>query len=352
MSEQPREAVPMTPEAGPDSTREEAWRRLPRTVALTLAWAVTAVLAATAVGRVTHLDGVLWPYAAVNALTPVLYLPAYPALAVAVLTRRRALGALAIAVAATQFVWVCPEIWPGGVQRAAAGAVRLRLLTANVEYDNPTAGRLADQIRRQSPDLVLFEELSPLTLAGLTRTGILGAYRYQVLRPQDDGFGSGVLARFPLTDVQGVIVGGFLSLRVTVHPAADSAFRLFVVHTIAPRGGREVRIWRTQLADLRREAGAVALPVVAAGDFNATRDDRPFRALSADGLRDAHDAAHAGWTPTWTTKTGILPPLFRLDHVLTTRDFAVTSYHVGTAYGSDHLPLVVDLALSPRHGAR
>jgi hypothetical protein len=37
MSEQPREAVPMTPEAGPDSTGEEAWRGLPRAVAITLA---------------------------------------------------------------------------------------------------------------------------------------------------------------------------------------------------------------------------------------------------------------------------------------------------------------------------
>jgi endonuclease/exonuclease/phosphatase family metal-dependent hydrolase len=82
-----------------------------------------------------------------------------------------------------------------------------------------------------------------------------------------------------------------------------------------------------------------------AGDFNATRDHRPFRELRDAGLRDAHDVAHAGWSPTWRAG-GLVPPLLRLDHVLASRAFSVTDYQVGDDIGSDHLPITVDLALT------
>jgi endonuclease/exonuclease/phosphatase family metal-dependent hydrolase len=343
------------PSSPPGTRPARPGLRTARRATLALGWALGGGLALLVLGRLAHLDDHLWFYIGVDAYTPVVFLPAYPVLAAALARRRWALGALAAAVVAAHVAWVAPGLWPGSPERAPAGASRLRLMTANLEYNNPTAGALAGQIRAASPDLLVLEELSPLTLSGLRHTGVLAGYRYRMLLPEPGAFGAGVLSRFPLTDVAQPRVAGLLSLRATVHPRPAAAFRLFVVHTPAPRDGHATSRWRAQLADLRRETAATAatgMPVVAAGDFNATEDHRGLRRLLAAGphgagLRDAHDVAHAGWTPTWSTSSGPVPPLVRIDHVLCTRQFAVTGYRVGSAYGSDHLPLQVDLALRP-----
>ncbi|MGF7237250.1 MAG: endonuclease/exonuclease/phosphatase family protein [Frankia sp.] len=308
---------------------------------------IAAFLALIAFGRIVHLDDALWPYAALNAVTPLLYLPAYGTAVVGLVTRRYWLVALSLVIVAAHLFWVVPDLWPGSVEQKPAGAVGMRLLTANLEEDNGRAGDLSLQIRTESPDIIVVEELSPLAFYSLQKSGAVAGYRYNAAFPSFGAFGAGVWSRFPLSDVGTPTVGGLLSLRMTVSPAPGRDFRLFAVHTLSPQSGSNASVWRTQLSDLRREAAAATLPVVMAGDFNATQDNRPFHRLTGAGLRDAHDVVGAGWTPSWSAKMPVLPPIFRLDHVLASRQFAVTRYHVGSRYGSDHLPLIVDLALRP-----
>ena len=268
-------------------------------VLVALAWVTAAGLALAVVGRLTHLDDVLWPYVLVNALTPVLFLPAYPALALGVATHRYPLAAVALIAVVAHLVWLWPEIRPGNPSRAPASAAHFRLLTANLEMDNGRAGMLGRQIRADSPDVVVVEELSNVTYYGLMKSGVLAGYHYSASRPQFGAFGAGVWSRYPLSDVAAPLVGGLESLRVTVTLPTGQRFRVFAVHTLSPQNSQNVDVWRTQLADLSREVRASALPVVLAGDFNATRDMRPFRRVLAAGVTDAHDSAHAGWAPTW-----------------------------------------------------
>lgn len=313
-------------------------------VVIVCGWTVAVFLTLIAAGRAVHLDDVLWPYTVLNALTPLLYLPAYPVAALGLVTRRYPLAAVSLLVVAAHLFWVVPSLWPGSAEAKPAGATAFRLLTANLEENDGQAGNLAIQIRADSPDVIVVEELSPLTYYSLQKSGVLAGYRYSAAQPNFGAFGAGVWSRYPLTDVGTPDVGGLLSLRMTVTPVPGRGFRLFAVHTLSPQTGPNTTIWRAQLADLRREVKATTMPVVLAGDFNATRDHRPFRRLVGAGLRDAHDVVGAGWTPTWSTHLPI-PPILGLDHVLATRQFAVTRFRVGSAYGSDHLPLVVDLAL-------
>jgi endonuclease/exonuclease/phosphatase (EEP) superfamily protein YafD len=316
-------------------------------VLVALAWVAAAGLAVAVLGRLTHLDDVLWPYVLVNALTPVLFLPAYPAFAVGVATHRYALAAVALVAVVAHLVWLWPEVRPGGASAAPAGSAQFRLLTANLEMDNGRAGTLGRQIQADSPDVVVVEELSNVTYYGLMKSGALAGYHYSASRPQFGAFGAGVWSRYPLSDVAAPLVGGLDSLRVTVTLPTGQRFRLFAVHTLSPQTSSNVHVWRTQLADLRREVRATALPVVLAGDFNATRDMRPFRGVLAAGVTDAHDDVHAGWAPTWNDHFPVLPPVWRLDHVLISPQFTATGLRVGKSYGSDHLPLVADLALRP-----
>lgn len=187
-------------------------------------------------------------------------------------------------------------------------------------------------------------EASPLTLGAVQRSGALAGYQYRVDKPAEGAFGYAVYSRYPLSDWSAPVVGGQSVARMTVTLDGGRQFVLFPVHTNAPMGAEYAHDWRLQLERLTSEVRASRLPVVLAGDFNATRDNRPFRRLLSAGVRDAHDTANAGWDPTWPANE-LLPPVLRIDHVLASPAFAITGYRRGGNDGSDHLPIVAELAL-------
>ncbi|WP_235497684.1 endonuclease/exonuclease/phosphatase family protein [Frankia sp. R43] len=317
-----------------------------RELLVAAAWLVTAALAIIAVGRLVHLDdAITWPYTVANALTPLLYLPVYAALAIGFALRRGRLMMLCGLVAVAHLFWAVPELFPGGPENAPQGSARLRVMTANLLYHNAEAGRLGDQIRRASPDVLVLVELSPLTLTKLRDSGALADYRYSEVHPQEGAFGAAVFSRFPLSDAATPEVAGYASLRATVRVDERRSFVVHAVHTIAPTSGEYARAWRDQLDHLRAEVAASRLPVVLAGDFNATRDNRPLRELISAGVRDAHDVVGAGWTPTWNASMFAVPPIARIDHILASPAFAITGYQVGSEFGSDHKPVLADLAM-------
>lgn len=74
-----------------------------------------------------------------NAYTFWIYLPAYPVAVAALALRRWMAGGLAVVVVAFHFAWVLPDYRPAeSIPAEARSAPRLRLMTANVFYENPT----------------------------------------------------------------------------------------------------------------------------------------------------------------------------------------------------------------------
>ena len=317
-----------------------------RSLLTAAAWTTAGLLALTALGRLVHLDDAVgWPYPGINALTPLVYLPAYAVLAVGFALRRNLLMVISGLLIVLHLFWTVPELLPGSAEAAPAGSARLRVMTANLLYHNDRADRLGEQIRSGNPDLLVLAEVSPLTLERLRSSGALDDYRYSETRPQVGAFGSAIFSRFPLTDAAAPEIAGQQFLRATVQVDEQRRFVVYAVHTISPVNREYTEQWRAQLDTLREEVRAAELPVVMAGDFNATRDHRPFRRLTSAGVRDTHDVVGAGWTPTWNASSLSVLRLMRIDHVLASPAFAVTGYDVGDEFGSDHLPVTVDLAL-------
>jgi len=88
------------------------------------------------------------------------------------------------------------------------------------------------------------------------------------------------------------------------------------------------------------------------GDLNATMWSPYFRTLRTKlGLHDSRKGF--GILPTWTTPSPVSPfpawlaPLLAIliDHCLLSRDIQAIEMHIGKPVGSDHLPIVVDLAI-------
>lgn len=130
----------------------------------------------------------------------------------------------------------------------------------------------------------------------------------------------------------------FENLAATVQlPTGPTTF--FAVHPIPPspmdgNRGREV------FAALRAFLGSRDLPAVAAGDFNATRDNVPRRDLASDGWVDAAETVGAGMVRTWPNDLAPLPPLVALDHVLARDGPSAAKVTVIDIDGTDHRAVV------------
>lgn len=126
--------------------------------------------------------------------------------------------------------------------------------------------------------------------------------------------------------------------------------RIFNIHCKAPMRRRWIPIWKEQLGEMRAAVEASAEPVIMAGDFNSTHGHAPFRRLLRGGLlRDAHvDAGRGLLATTWPRGGRVVPPLFRIDHVLLTDGIEVVAVREGQGHGSDHRPVIADLAFPGR----
>jgi len=113
---------------------------------------------------------------------------------------------------------------------------------------------------------------------------------------------------------------------------------------------RNVRRWQQELAAIRSALVATDGQQVVAGDFNASRDHRPFRDLLAAGFLDCADAAHRRSWPGFTWPAGRwIPSVVRLDHVLVSQGSAtVSASQVIRVPGTDHRGVLAVIQLTFR----
>ena len=309
-----------------------------RTGVVVLCWLVAAVLLLLELLRLIGLDARSTPLIALSTAWPLVTLAGLLVVVGAAYVRRPLLGGVAALVLIVVVVAWWPT-WTGEVGAGPKGAPRLRLLALNVEYSNDTGAAASRQIRSQNPDVVVLSELSPLTLKHLN----LKQYRYTWQRPEPNAFGQGIWSRWPLQDETTWSVDGISMARLTVETPSGPV-RLYQVHTIAPRGGGR-RTWQQQLKQLRTLLNAERLPVIAAGDFNASHWDSAFSDLLGGRPHITDAAAGRGYFATWPSGR-TLPPVFPLDHVLVSKGIGVRHFGVLGAVGSDHRAIVADLTVS------
>lgn len=263
-----------------------------------------------------------------------------PGLVAAVLRGRRGLAAILFGV------WLlnAGSLWTAtgpGPPMAALDASRpsVRLLIANVNFENRDLGALLALIERESPDVIGILELSP---QGAQALSVLDRdYPFRHLEPRADPFGIGLWSRLPDSRIEAVAMPPIELPALKLRWEDAGAAQLWLVHPFPPLGG-EGSGWRNeQLADLAERVRGETATIVA-GDLNATPWSTAYRALRRDtGLLDA--SAH-GWPwPTWSGPNVLAALAIPIDHVLHGSDWVARRHAVGPDIGSDHRPLRVEL---------
>jgi endonuclease/exonuclease/phosphatase (EEP) superfamily protein YafD len=237
--------------------------------------------------------------------------------------------------------WTLAPLFAGG----AGGEPDLTVMTSNLEFGRGDAATVVRTVASDEVDVLVLEEVTPGGLTTLLEAGLADLLPHRVGVPLAGAAGTMVFSLYPLqAPTPFRLANGGLDVEV----AAPAPFRLLAVHTAQPLGGPS--LWRTDLTSVRTRAlSAVDRgPTIAAGDFNATLDHEPLRAVLGTGLRDAAEQAGSGWQPTWPTRyrdTLAPRPMLTIDHVLVSEDYRAIRTRTVSVPHTDHLALVAELRL-------
>lgn len=226
---------------------------------------------------------------------------------------------------------------------AGARATTIRLLHHNVHFDRGDVTAVIDHIESASPDVVVLLEVDAAWLRALEP--VLQKHRHRLKRPRGDTFGLAVYSRLPAR-FEKIDFGLEPGVVGTVEIGGRSV-RLAAFHGMPPvwelRERRNDSIAALS-AHLRSNSGAT----IVSGDFNAAPWSPAMRTFRDEtGL--APIAVGLAAPPTWPAP---LPRFMRvpIDQVLVSADLEIRAAVTGPHCGSDHLPLVVDIAV-PRGAA-
>ncbi len=282
-----------------------------------------------------------------NAYTFWVYLPAYAAAAAAgVFARWSLLGAAGVVIA-FHLVWVLPDYRPAAsIPADAHTAPRLRLMTANVYFGNPDFGGIAAEISEVDPDVVFLQEFGPRMEAAMRAEGLVDRYPYSKIAYENPYFGTALYSKLPLTEVTIAGAGRRPYIKASVQVGGQEV-HLYDLHATSPGLGSDIagdwnEGWKAILEALRGDGGLV----IAAGDFNMTQNHHWYGELEKSGFVSAHEERGRGNAKTWPQ--GRRLPMIRIDQVFHSAGIVSLSIREGRGEGSDHRPVIVDLAITGR----
>jgi endonuclease/exonuclease/phosphatase (EEP) superfamily protein YafD len=315
---------------------------------LVVGWLIIAVLGVVALLRLVPWD-VAEPLIVLDALTLVIYLPAWVVAAGALIARRWWLAGAAVVIIVAQVAFAAPELLASApVPAWAVHAPVVRVFDANIDKSFRFQAGYVRAIEQDHPDVVTLEEFTPLALTAMKASGVLGRFPYRCAAPAFGATGFLVASRLPMTGCRVLTVfsnGEQLPYMVEATVStAGGPVALRVVHTLAPFPAYW-REWSAALAAVGqsvRTSGDSRMLMV--GDFNATWGNGGFVALLHDGLTDGAAARGQAIDMTWPSGARV-PAFVRIDHVLTGTRLAVTRILARPGFGSDHRYLVATVAI-------
>lgn len=227
---------------------------------------------------------------------------------------------------------------------------RLRIMVANVLMTNRNAAGLLKIVQGADPDVLVTAETDAWWESQLAV--LESDYPYTLKCPLENTYGMHLYSRLPLRDAQVrfLVEPGRPSMHALVILRSGPRIRLHCLHPSAPSptesdasGERDA-----ELVMVGKRAADAGLPVIVAGDMNDvgwSATTRLFRKIS--GLLDPRIGR--GMFNTFHASHFFLR--WPLDHLFHSRHFTLAGVRRLPGFGSDHFPILVELALEPERAA-
>lgn len=223
---------------------------------------------------------------------------------------------------------------------------RLRIFTANVLISNRNAQGLLDLIREHQPDVIVTVESDQWWQGQLD--ALDPQWPYSIKCALENGYGMHLYSRLPLheSDIRHLVESDKPSFHTWVTLPSQDSVRLRLIHPAPPFPTENPRATERniELVQVARMVAATSEPVIVAGDFNDvawSSTTRLFRKIS--GLLDPR--VGRGMFNTFHARY----PFIRwpLDYIFHSDHFTLVSIKRLSSFGSDHFPLLTELAYTP-----
>ncbi|MBT0569294.1 endonuclease/exonuclease/phosphatase family protein [Curvibacter sp. CHRR-16] len=252
----------------------------------------------------------------------------------------------------------------------ASDGTRLRVMTYNVKARDAKHRangfeEIENEVRSHQPDVVALQDangwlpersnaapIEARPLFGLPNVVVQGQY---------------VLAsRYPLQQCEtGLLTKTDPShtyLRCSMQVGQQS-ITVATAHFVSPRWaltatketlGTGLEDWKQNVATRMAQAGGLVSdlirqprPLLVLGDLNSPPNSEALALVQRLGLRDAFNEAGKGWGFTHGHSLNKGLDFLRIDHILTSAEFAIASSTVGGSEASQHNPVVAEIVLKP-----
>jgi endonuclease/exonuclease/phosphatase (EEP) superfamily protein YafD len=231
----------------------------------------------------------------------------------------------------------------------ASAPPRFRVMTANLLMVNADTDGIIGEIRAAKPDVLMLQEYTAHWHTAMQKA-LAEQYPYSSVVMREDSFGIALYSRTPFAAEvdQRFPLGraGVDEMRTEIE-FGGHRFALYNLHLLPPRTVLYTGEHRLQFADLLDALKREDLPYIVCGDFNFPDLSPQQSELKRAGAREAHQLAGYGRGATWPVNSVFryLVPGIRIDHVYLGSALTATKCETGIGRGSDHRPVVVDVAL-------
>lgn len=248
-------------------------------------------------------------------------------------------------------------MWPHAVQSeialsssspsaTAVSHAKVRVVSFNLLQGNEHLEAAERFLRECDADVIILQEVTPETATMLRRCEPI--YPDQFIRGKKDSKGTALLTRLPVKNLRFEPAPGeeLIGANIGEFTAPNGQlFTILGVHSHKPTSAKGAAgqdkyfDWLAERITTLRQSGT---SLVVAGDFNATPWSRSFkRFTAASPLLDTSRGVLFG--ATWNVWS---PQRLLIDHVFVSPEWRLLGREVGPEAGSDHRPLIVDLALA------
>ena len=302
-------------------------------VASALAFCGSAIIALASLSGIGH----RWVDILAQFPAPVLTLTILAVVIVA-LARWWLPAAVGAAASVLLLLAVWPQYAPGG-PAAAPDSPIVRLYVANLYAMNDDVAAMRASIEASDADIIALVEFGEAPNAAIDT--LLAGYPHREITERvvrsEDAVRSVIASRYPLS--RRSTEGNERQMIAAVADTPIGPVRVVGVHLTRPWPFQFQWGQIIQTQNLIDHIEGAREPVVMAGDFNSVASARIGRMLRSEG-----GLIHApGWPGTWPAAAPG-PLRMTIDQVYHTRDIAVARRRLGAPTGSDHRPVIVDLA--------
>ncbi len=218
----------------------------------------------------------------------------------------------------------------------------LSILTANIRTKNRKYDRLIDLVTKKDPDMVLLIEVDEKWVHNISP--LIEKYPYRIIKPMENTYGLVLLSKKSLEREQILfrVDDDVPSIKTIIKDSKWGKVEFYGLHPRPPRPSEAHSTQRdAELMQVADEISKTTRPCLVLGDLNDVAWSHTTRLfLRTSGLLDPrHGRGFFNSFPAFWPRIG-----FPLDHIFISPRFRLKSFDVLEDIGSDHRPLMIELA--------